>query len=331
MLLILMILGTLLTISSTNWLSIWLGFEINMIGFIPFLLTFSPQSVEGAVKYLLIQASGSGLLLMSGLMSWLSTGAMSLILAKDMSNVILIISLLLKMGIFPFFFWVPSVMNSTSWVSGLILITWQKVAPLALLSSLNLSGSQLQLITVMSVSSILVGGLLGINQTQLRALMAYSSIAHGGWMVLLSALSMSSLKLYFILYSIISSGLLWSLSKTYQSLLTQTKTLDCKSSMDYLSISMSLLSLGGMPPLTGFFAKVVAIREILDTGMVWLLTLIILGTLMSLSYYLTVLFSFMVSYSPLGILYKKASFSSTLFLVFNTTGFIVISIGLSLM
>jgi len=326
----LIVLGTLFSLSSTRWLAIWLGFEINILGFTPLLLTFSPQRTEGAVKYLLVQASGSALLLIRGLLSWLRENSPFVNLESQSRRLLLILSLLLKIGVFPFYFWVPSVINRRGWTRCLLLITWQKVVPLTLLSYLHLTQRQVTLLRVIATFRILVGGLLGINQTQLRRLVAYSSIAHGGWMVLLTPLSFRALKSYFLIYSLISWTLLRALLSTSQTSLPQRKALDSKRGLDSLRIMVSLLSLGGIPPLIGFFAKFVAIQGILRRSMVWVLAFAIRGALISLRYYLTLLFSLFVSYSPLGLLRKNSSWGRGLSLTFNGMGLILIPLVLRL-
>lgn len=324
-----MVLGTLITLSSVSWLGVWLGFEVNILGFLPLLLSFSSRRIEGAVKYLLIQASGSGLLLVRSLMSWFSSGTSFLNIRRSTTMIILIMRLLLKMGVFPFYFWVPSVINSTRWTNCLLLITWQKMAPLALLSHLRLFNTEFSVVVVIAVMRILVGGILGINQAQLRRLIAYSSIAHGGWMTILTTLSVNTTKVYFVLYSLISWGLLSSLNRISQTRLLQSKSME-RSTLDHVTIKIRLLSLGGMPPLIGFFAKVIAIQEILTTHIVWVVIFAILGALINLRYYLTLLFRLLVSYSPINNLTSKPSLTRGIFITFNLAGLLIFPLVLRL-
>lgn len=326
-----MTLGTLITLSSSHWLGVWLGFEINLMGFTPLLLEHSSRRSEGAVKYLLVQASGSGLLLITRIFLWFDTGFMFIALRVPSRNLLFIASLLLKIGLFPFYFWVPSVINRTSWTRCLILLTWQKIAALGLLSHLKLEWNQAQWLLTCCVIRILIGGLLGINQTQLRRLMAYSSIAHRGWIVILTSLSIRATKAYFILYRLILCGLLWPLGKLSQRTLPQRKRLETKRRLDHITVGVRLLSLGGIPPLMGFFAKVIAIQQILRTSITWVLVFALMGALLNLSYYLTLLFITFISYSPLGLLSLKTSFRRSLFLFLNTIGLIIIPLALSLL
>jgi len=324
-----MVLGTLITLSSASWLGVWLGFEVNILGFLPLLLSFSSRRIEGAVKYLLIQASGSGLLLVRSLISWFSTGTSFLNINRTTSIIVLILRLLLKIGVFPFYFWVPSVMNRTRWINCLLLMTWQKIAPLALLSHLRLRSVEFSVLVTIAVISILVGGILGINQVQLRRLIAYSSIAHGGWMTILTTLSVNTTKVYFLLYSLISWGLLSSLRRISQTTLLQSKSIE-KSTLDHITIKIRLLSLGGIPPLIGFFAKVIAIQEILAAHITWVVIFAILGALMNLRYYLTLLFGLLVSYSSINNLATKPSLRRRAFIIFNLGGLLIFPLVLRL-
>ncbi len=324
--LILIILGTLFVLSSSNWLGIWLGFEMNILGFIPMVLSSSPQRRERAVKYLLVQASGSGVFLLGGLLNWFTMISTSMSVLRV--NLLVLIRVLLKMGIFPFYFWVPSVINGISWMGCLVLLTWQKVAPLRILSHLNMTSSHTYIIIVLGRVRVIVGGFLGMNQTLLRSLIAYSSVAHGGWLVVLCCLSLSSIKVYFILYVVILWGLLWGFEEMAQLKLRQRKRLEWGGSLSSVGVKIGLLSLGGIPPLTGFFSKVWAVQTIVSHQWTWILVVLIIGALINLSYYLTVFFNLLISYSPLSHLTRKRSFLTTFLMMSNLLGIIVIMVVL---
>nr|AYJ22287.1 NADH dehydrogenase subunit 2 [Omphalius rusticus] len=294
------IFGSIMSLSSIHWMGIWLGLEINLIGFIPILVYGGvTQETESGMKYFVVQALGSGMLMMGSLISfntlftWESLGSGDLI-----GLCIVVIGMMLKLGSFPFHFWLPSVMAGVSWFSCLVLTTWQKLAPMFLLSSIvekawilgNWVSSSL--IFIAGMASI-VGGIGGLNQTQIRALLAYSSIGHVGWMILCCVVGQSVLKTYFLIYFIISICTFLVLWCSESSLFSQVSSLAGESSSKSSNVYLifMLLSLGGMPPLLGFIGKWMAIWFCCKEFWPLSVGLLLIGSLVSLSYYLSLLFS----------------------------------------
>nr|YP_009318362.1 NADH dehydrogenase subunit 2 [Stomatella planulata]AOZ71843.1 NADH dehydrogenase subunit 2 [Stomatella planulata] len=320
-----LVFGTTLSLSSLHWLSIWAGLEINLMGFIPILIySGASREAESAMKYFIMQALGSGMIMLGSLMSfdifmsWETGASNSLFIGLFP----LIFGLMLKLGSFPFHFWLPSVMAGVSWMACLILTTWQKLAPLFLLATLVImyQSSTFFLsffLLLMAALSSLVGGIGGLNQTQVRALLAYSSIGHMGWLLLCSVVGMSTLKIYFLIYLMISVSLFMSLWSSEKSLFSQASTLEpMKSKIYEVTVIFMLLSLGGMPPLLGFFSKWIAIWSSLMSSFYLPLLPLLLGSLISLFYYLSLLFSITLlsgTYlTTLSLFLDKTNFSSQL-------------------
>nr|AUI11290.1 NADH dehydrogenase subunit 2 [Clanculus margaritarius] len=292
--------GSILSLSSLHWLSIWAGLEINLMGFIPILVYRGiSQETESGMKYFIIQALGSGMIMMGSLLAfnlsftWENAPSPKIYLGM----VILLFGLMLKLGSFPFHFWLPSVMAGISWLGCLLLTTWQKLAPLFLLAMVVKSWSSMNnfvvpfLLLAASLSS-LIGGIGGLNQTQIRALLAYSSIGHIGWMLLCSILSVTILKIYFVIYFIVSVSTFVILWNSEKSLFSQTSnTIPENTKLNEISLIFMLLSLGGMPPLLGFFGKWLAIWGSCMSQSYLLLLPFLAGSLVSLFYYLSLMFS----------------------------------------
>uniref|UniRef100_UPI00315C8A4F NADH dehydrogenase subunit 2 n=1 Tax=Haliotis fulgens TaxID=6456 RepID=UPI00315C8A4F len=297
-------LGSLLSLSSIHWLSIWVGLEINMMGFIPLLIYRGlTMETESSIKYFIMQALGSSMLMFGSLLSF----NMSLSWEVYQQNTsafgltLIILSLFLKLGAFPFHFWLPEVMMNISWLNCLILTTWQKLAPVFLLTAMTQSWNYPSIIStlfIMAGMSSLIGGLGGINQTQIRTLLAYSSIGHVGWMAFCALTSESALKIYFIIYALISVCLfanLWTSDTKSFRHIGILKSENPK--VNQLTLIFILLSLGGMPPLLGFAAKWTAVSFSCLISSPALVFPLLLGSLMSLFYYLTLLFSMTFSSS----------------------------------
>ena len=169
--------STLFTVSSYSWVGMWTGLEFNLISFIPLLIIRpSPSSTESAVKYFIVQAFSSALLLFSLLV-------LSFLPFLTQLTFLIIARLRLKIGLAPFHHWVPNIAASISWLNLFLLFRWQKLAPLAILSQFILSPINVKLTAIIRGLSAIVGGLGGLNQTQLRTILAFSSIGHIGWII----------------------------------------------------------------------------------------------------------------------------------------------------
>nr|AEB39302.1 NADH dehydrogenase subunit 2 [Ranitomeya uakarii] len=299
-------LGTITTLSSFHWILAWIGLEINTLAIIPLMTkTPHPRSIEAATKYFLTQAAASALILFaSTLNAWL-TGEWSISNPMNpVSTILLSIAILTKLGVAPFHFWLPEVLQGLSLQTGLILSTWQKLAPMALFfqfpQSLNLN-----LILALGLTSTLVGGWGGINQTQIRKILAFSSIAHLGWIILILKISPQLSLFNFILYLIMTSTLFFMFMSIDTKNILQLSTSWSKTpTLAALSL-LSLLSLSGLPPLTGFLPKWLIAQELIKQNLTIFTLLILLITLLSLFFYLRLSYTMSLTLAP------NSSFSST--------------------
>nr|WFP43253.1 NADH dehydrogenase subunit 2 [Rhomboptera ligata] len=283
-----LLLGTLISISSNSWVGAWVGLEINLLSFIPLMMQAkNPLSTEASLKYFLIQALASSILLFSFILAQL-TIKMTLMDYSEFLFTLLLSSLLLKMGSAPFHFWFPGTMEGLSWMNCLILMTWQKIAPLMLTSYLIKFNTFMVLIIILSIT---VGSLGGLNQTSLRKLMAYSSINHLGWM-LSGMLSGENLWLiYFLIYFLLNVSVTFIFSTFQLSYLSQNYLiLNAHPSAKFCLYSV-LLSLGGLPPFLGFMPKWLVIQTLTNLNQLFLTTLMIMMTLITLFYYIRLTFS----------------------------------------
>nr|YP_009680611.1 NADH dehydrogenase subunit 2 [Monodontina vondembuschiana]QDH07411.1 NADH dehydrogenase subunit 2 [Monodontina vondembuschiana] len=274
--LFLMISSTCMVISSSNWLTTWMGLEINMLGFIPLMyLKETPNESETAVKYLIPQSLGSTIFIVSAL-----TSSYLAELQPMMS-----MAMCLKLGAAPFHYWFPSVMAGLPLLPAFILLTWQKIAPIFAINSTSpdISNSTMLIASI----SALWGGIGGLNQTDIRSLLTYSSIAHTGWMLAAINSNSPTLAIYVTAYILINTSIYVSLTSTAMKMHKQL--FSAKSPHNSLLLATSILSLGGLPPLTGFVMKLLVIN-FTQASMLIILTLI-LGALISLFFYLSVTFS----------------------------------------
>lgn len=294
-----LLLRTLLSISASHWLLLWLRLELNLLRFIPIIIiSKSLQETEGAIKYFIAQALGSALILLGAL----------IIFNPHLSFQIRIIPIILgainKLGLAPCHFWFPNVIASISWFSCLILTTWQKIIPLIILISLPTTQISLFLILTGALRS-LVGGLGGINQTSLRPLLAYSSIGHLGWITCTRTVSSSTAIIYFFSYIlIILPIILLLISKNIFSNIQLFSISKSKLSFQ-LSAATLFISLGGLPPLFGFFPKWIAIQSISSREIFLLPLILILGALINLYFYLNLSFPIIINLLNPSFIKKK--------------------------
>nr|YP_009473013.1 NADH dehydrogenase subunit 2 [Hyloxalus subpunctatus]ASV64499.1 NADH dehydrogenase subunit 2 [Hyloxalus subpunctatus] len=307
-------LGTITTLSSFHWILAWIGLEINTLAVVPLMTkTPHPRSIEAATKYFLTQAAASALILFSStLNAWLSGEWAVNTPMNPFSTILLSIAILTKLGVAPFHFWLPEVLQGVTLETGLFLSTWQKLAPMALLYQLS-DSLNLNLMLTLGLLSTLVGGWGGINQTQTRKILAFSSIAHLGWMVTIMKISPQLSLMNFVLYIIMTATLFLMFISINSKSVSQLSTAWSKAPTIATLSLLSLLSLSGLPPLTGFMPKWLIAQELIKQDLVMLAFLILLSTLLSLFFYLRLTYTMSLtlapnsSNSPTYWLFKKKS------------------------
>nr|ADX01200.1 NADH dehydrogenase subunit 2 [Ommastrephes bartramii] len=313
-----MIAGTLFSLSSSHWLTMWMGLEINLMGFLPLMnIKGKTLEAEASMKYFIIQSMSSSLLIITSVLMYSSTLSWYSMFTSDVFSLLIILSLVLKLGGAPLHFWVPSIAKQMSWSILFMMLTWQKLAPLLMLSIVN---SNLMLIMLISMASTIVGSIMALNQTNLQLIMAYSSISHLGWMLSMISINSSLSMMYFLNYIVISMPLMNMLSLTLGNHLFMLTQRTKSNSM--LPISL-ILSLGGLPPLLGFMSKLVILISLVEMKLVMLTVFMFLGTLISLYFYLNMSLMLMIkSYS--NIQSKTPSMLYNPFISFNLLGSFII-------
>nr|BAN83582.1 NADH dehydrogenase subunit 2 [Icichthys lockingtoni] len=291
-------LGTTITFASSHWLLAWMGLEMNTLAIIPLMAqNHHPRAVEATTKYFLTQATAAAMLLFAGTTNAWLTGQWSIEqMTHPLPTTMMILALALKIGLAPVHTWLPEVLQGLDLTTGLILSTWQKLAPFALLMQIYPENSTL--LIALGLTSTLVGGWGGLNQTQLRKILAYSSIAHLGWMILVLQFSPSLTLLTLITYLIMtfSTFLVFKLNKaTSINALATTWT---KAPALTALTPLVLLSLGGLPPLTGFMPKWLILQELSKQDLAPVATLAALTALLSLYFYLRLSYAMTLTMSP---------------------------------
>nr|YP_009918987.1 NADH dehydrogenase subunit 2 [Elodes minuta]QMP96567.1 NADH dehydrogenase subunit 2 [Elodes minuta] len=283
------IVGTLISISSYSWIGTWMGLEINLISFIPLINDKkNPLSAESSMKYFLVQALASSALLFSVMILMMNNFNQKI---APMILLILNSALLMKMGAAPFHFWVPQIMIQMNWNKNMILLTSQKIAPMILLMYTNNSVNFMMMMIIMSMT---VGSIMGLNQTNLKTIMAYSSINHTGWMISAMLLMENIWMTYFIIYCMISLSMMKILKIMNINHLKQLYFSSNKSMLIKFSFIINFLSMGGLPPFLGFLPKLLIIQNLIFIGFKLMAFMMIMLTMITLFFYLRVTFSILM-------------------------------------
>nr|YP_010895223.1 NADH dehydrogenase subunit 2 [Orthoprosopa grisea]WJW73762.1 NADH dehydrogenase subunit 2 [Orthoprosopa grisea] len=277
-----LMMSTMITVSANSWLSAWMGLEINLLSFIPLMSDNNLMSNEASIKYFLTQALASSILLFSSIIFMYMNNFMTQISPNMYINMMILAALFMKTGTAPFHFWFPNVMEGLNWMNALILMTWQKIAPLTLISYLMIKPMMFTCI----ILSIVIGSLGGLNQTSLRKLMTFSSINHLGW-ILMSMYSSETLWItYFTFYSFLSFNLIYLFNNLKLFHINQLFSLFMFNKTLKFSLFINFLSLGGLPPFMGFIPKWLTIQMLTLNNQLFMMTIMIIMTLITLFFYL---------------------------------------------
>nr|AAF02932.1 NADH dehydrogenase subunit II [Ophthalmolebias bokermanni] len=281
-----LILGTMITLSSSHWLFAWTGLEINTFAIIPFMAQKNhPRALEATLKYFIIQITAAIMLLYSStLNAWLSGQWEIQHMMYPAPLMLATMALALKMGLAPLHAWYPEVLQGLDFKVGLILSTWQKLAPLALFIQISHEYSILYII--LGLTSILMGGWGGLNQTQLRKILAYSSIAHLGWIILIVHYLPSITFLLFLIYVTMTFTLFLTLYYMFSTSINSLSTSWAKAPILTSMLPFTFFSLGGLPPFTGFISKWIILNELTKQNLILVATIAALSALLSLFFYL---------------------------------------------
>nr|YP_011011067.1 NADH dehydrogenase subunit 2 [Cymoninus sechellensis]WPW49235.1 NADH dehydrogenase subunit 2 [Cymoninus sechellensis] len=304
MFLMMMMLSTMITISSYNWLGMWMGMEMNLMFFIPLISkNKNMKSSQAMMIYFMTQSIGSMILLFSILVN--STIMISPVMMEEITKSMLMISLLIKLGVAPFHNWYLEVLFNLKWIEALILMVWQKIAGLFILSNIIMNN----MIYIMIMITTFIGAIGGINISSLMKLLGYSSINHMGW-ILLMMNNENQWYLYFMFYSIILIMACLFFNKFNIYYINQMYS-NINSPLEKLNYTIIFLSIGGLPPFLGFIPKWMVLYS---SNNILLLLLMMMMSLITLFYYMRIISSSFMMFSSMN---KWMNFNSSNFMIYN--------------
>nr|AAF65719.1 NADH dehydrogenase subunit 2 [Ortalis cinereiceps] len=291
--------GTTITISSNHWVTAWAGLEINTLAIIPLIAkSHHPRAIEATIKYFLTQSAASALVLFSSMINAWLTGQWDITqLNHPLPCLVLTTAIAIKLGLAPFHFWFPEVLQGSHLTTALLLSTLMKFPPLTLLLMTSKSLNP-TLLTTLAITSMALGGWMGLNQTQTRKILAFSSISHLGWMTLVIIYNPKLTLLTFLLYTVMTTAVFLSLNKIKVLKLSTMLISWTKTPALNATLMLTLLSLAGLPPLTGFSPKWLIIQELTKQEMTPAATIAALLSLLSLFFYLRLAYHSTITLPP---------------------------------
>nr|AAL90483.1 NADH dehydrogenase subunit 2 [Calumma brevicorne] len=281
-----LILGTIITASSHHWLMAWAGLELNMLSMLVIIVKpKSPRAAEAAIKYFLTQAIASTLMLFSSTVNTIQTGQWDISQMTDKyACTMLLLAMTMKIGAAPIYFWLPEVMQGTTTMTAMIIASWQKIAPITILF-MTYNNMPPKIMMTIGIMSTIIGGWGSINQTQLRKLMAYSSITNLGWTMIIFTTSPHTATLNIVIYMIMLIPSFMLIKKMSMKTLRDSTTTWTTSPMANTLLTLMLLSLSGLPPLTGFTPKLLILNELILQNLTPTATTMAMVSLISLFFY----------------------------------------------
>nr|AAZ32317.1 NADH dehydrogenase subunit 2 [Turdus abyssinicus]AAZ32318.1 NADH dehydrogenase subunit 2 [Turdus abyssinicus] len=294
-----LLLGSTITLSSNHWVTAWTGLEINTLAILPLIAkSHHPRSIEAATKYFLVQAAASALILFSSMTNAWHTGQWDITqLTCPTSCLILTAAIAMKLGLAPFHFWFPEVLQGCSLITGLLLSTAMKFPPISLFLMTSQSLNPTPLVA-MAILSAALGGWMGLNQTQVRKVLAFSSISHLGWMTIILVYSPKLTLLNFYLYVTMTAAVFLTLNSFKTLNLSMLMTTWTKTPALSAMLMLTLLSLAGLPPLTGFLPKWLIVQELTKQSMAPAATIMALLSLLNLFFYLRLAYCATITLPP---------------------------------
>ena len=319
-------LGMMVMISANHFLTLYLGLELLSLCLYALvaLNRDSASSTEAAMKYFVLGALASGLLLYGMSMIYGATGTLDIsAVAKALEGgrpvrtvmvfglVFVVAGLGFKLGVVPFHMWIPDVYHGAPTAVTLFIGSAPKLAAFAMAIRLLVNGllplavDWQQMLVIMSVLSMAIGNLAALAQTNIKRMLAYSTISHMGFMLLgllsgvvnnnwLNAADAYSASMFYaVVYVLMSLGafgmvILLSRAGFEAENLSSFKGLNQRSPWFAFIMLLLMFSLAGIPPTAGFYAKLSVLQATIAAGQVWLAVVAVMFSLIGAFYYLRV-------------------------------------------
>nr|NP_996539.1 NADH dehydrogenase subunit 2 [Ornithodoros porcinus]BAD12469.1 NADH dehydrogenase 2 [Ornithodoros porcinus] len=271
-----LIMTMILAMSTSSMFLIWLSMEMNMMSFVPLISSKKSMiSINSTILYFIPQAFGSVIFIFFMMIQLLNSAFFKSF------NMFILSSMVLKLGAAPLHIWFPQASEGMTYSSLFLLISIQKIIPLHVLTLFH---SWVILFPI--ILSAMIGSMGGLNQLSMRKILAYSSITHLSWMMTLIMFSSTTWLIYILVYSMILFFVTQLSKQLNLNFFSQINFLSKKNS---LFMIISLLTMGGLPPMMGFYMKWVTLKIAVSNMTILTLPLII-SSLINLYFYSRLLY-----------------------------------------
>nr|YP_010692626.1 NADH dehydrogenase subunit 2 [Machaerotypus stigmosus]WBV77367.1 NADH dehydrogenase subunit 2 [Machaerotypus stigmosus] len=289
-----MVMGVTIAMSSNNWLTIWLGLELSMMCFVPVMSNKFKLNSESCIKYFIIQSLSSSIMMMGVIM-------MSMFISN---TTILSMSIMLKLGVSPLHTWVISIIEGMSYYSIFIMFTLMKLAPINMLSYIN------ENFDLFIIFGLLVGSISGLNQNSIKKILTYSSIFNMS-LIISSLNSMEIWLTFFFVYSISLMLMNYLIMKLNFNFINQMMINNFNIYVK-MCCWFAILSMGGFPPLPGFFAKLMVIKLLIMNNEFMIIAIMMMTSLIVMFFYTRmVILSIILFFNmPKWLMSNKLNFNS---------------------
>nr|YP_010709564.1 NADH dehydrogenase subunit 2 [Rhagonycha tryznai]WCS40160.1 NADH dehydrogenase subunit 2 [Rhagonycha tryznai] len=321
----LLFLSTMISISATSWMGMWIGLEMNLLAIIPLMYSnLSITSSEASVKYFIVQTIASSIIIINITLVMMNFNLSSNMNLINMNLIMMNSAFLIKIGMAPFHFWFPEIIHGLNWINSMIILTWQKIAPM-ILFMFNMTNNSFTIFII--ITSAIISSVSSLNMINLKKILAFSSINHMSWMMSMMVFSKMIWILYFIIYTMSTMILILFMNKFKILFMNQISFLNNKKEM-IMFFMLGFISFMGLPPTIGFISKWLTIQVLIWENWLFLsIILIILTTLMIFIYFQLMISSLLFNSNKNNyFFFSKMMFSNlTIINIFNILGMILIT------
>nr|WRO44832.1 NADH dehydrogenase subunit 2 [Prothemus semimetallicus] len=322
----LLIMSTLISISSTSWMGMWMGLEMNLLAIIPLMYSsMSCTSSEASVKYFIVQTIASSIIIINITMVMINFNIPSNFNILNFNLIMMNSAFLIKIGMAPFHFWFPEIIYGLTWFNSLIILTWQKIAPM-ILFMFNMTNNMFTVFVI--ITSAIISSMSSLNMINLKKILAFSSINHMSWMMSMMVFSKTIWMIYFLIYTLSTFILIWFMNKMKILFINQISFLNNNKEMIMFFI-LGFVSFMGLPPTIGFISKWLTIQVLISEKWLFLsIILIILTIFMIFVYFQLMIFSILFNSKKNNFLKVNKILFTNLSIInfFNITGLILVTL-----
>nr|AZL93127.1 NADH dehydrogenase subunit 2 [Brachymeria sp. ZJUH_2016006] len=273
------LISSMMIFISESWFSMWMIMEINMISFIMFMNFDKMKNFSNLLNYYFVQTLNSYLFLMfSFLLIYFNY-------LNDLFYMMMIFSMLVKIGIWPFYLWLKNLIYNMNWITIFIILSIQKLIPMYILLMIFQNFLNIWMFLILMIN-LFYSSFMGLSMSNFKMLIIYSSMIQNSWMIFMMIINENLFLKYFIYYLLIMMNLCMILNMMNMNKMNNYNYLFLKNKKLFFLMNFMILSLAGIPPFFGFSLKIIAIDMFKDLNLMYYSIFMILISVMSMFFYI---------------------------------------------